>query len=63
MIIKGPGGLGSWWRCGDYINDSIVENGLNTEKSPGDMRRLEETCSHSNFSERQRTKTHVKNSN
>ena len=24
----------------DYPNDSITENGQNTEKSPGDLRRL-----------------------
>ena len=25
---------------GDHPNDSIIENGQNTEKSPGDLRRL-----------------------
>ena len=25
---------------GDHPNDSIIEDGLNTEKSPGDLRRL-----------------------
>ena len=39
-IIKGPGGLGSCWTSGDYPNDSIIENGQNTEKCPGDLRRL-----------------------
>ena len=40
LIIKEPGGLGSWWTSGDHPNDSIIENGQNTEKSPGDLRRL-----------------------
>ena len=35
-IIKGPGGLGSWWTRGDYPNDSVIENGQNIVKSPGD---------------------------
>ena len=40
-IIKKLGGLGSWRTdCRDYPNDSITENGQNTEKSPGDLRRL-----------------------
>ena len=38
--IKGPGGLVSWQTCGDHPNDSIIENGQNTEKSPGDLRKL-----------------------
>ena len=33
-------GLGSWRTSGDHANYSIVENGQNTEKSPGDLRRL-----------------------
>ena len=32
--------IGSWRTGGDHPNDSIIENGQNTEKSPGDMRRL-----------------------
>ena len=40
MITKGTGGLGSWRTSGDYPNNSIIENGQNTEKSPGDLRRL-----------------------
>ena len=36
----GTGGLGSWRTSGDYPNYSITENGQNTEKSPGDLRRL-----------------------
>ena len=40
MIIKRPGGLGSWRTGRDYPNDSIAENDQNTEKSPGDLRRL-----------------------
>ena len=40
MIIKGPGGLGSWRMGRDYPNDSIAEDGQNTETSPGDLSRL-----------------------
>ena len=39
-IIKGTGGLGSWQTSGDHPNYSIIENDQNTEKSPGDSRRL-----------------------
>ena len=39
-IIKSPGGLGSWRTGRDYPNDSITENGQNTEKRPEDLRRL-----------------------
>ena len=34
------GGLGSWRTGGDHPNDSIIENGQNTKKSPGYLRRL-----------------------
>ena len=44
-IIKGPGGFGSWQPSGDHPNNSIIENGQNTEKSPGDLRRLAVTQS------------------
>ena len=44
-IIKGPGGFGSWRPSGDHPNNSIIENGQNTEKSPGDFRRLAVTQS------------------
>ena len=37
-IIKGTGGLGGWKTSGDHPNYYIIENGQNTEKSPGDMR-------------------------
>ena len=40
MITKGTRGLGSWRTSGDHPNDSIVGNGQNTKKSPGDLRRL-----------------------
>ncbi len=39
-IIKETGGLGSWRTSGDHSSYSIIENGQNTEKSPGDLRRL-----------------------
>ncbi len=37
-IIKGPGGLGGWRTSGDHPN--YVDNDQNTEKRPGDLRRL-----------------------
>ena len=39
-IIKETGGLGIWRTIGDHPNYSIIENGQNTEKSPGDLKRL-----------------------
>ena len=39
-IIKEIGGFGSWRPNGDHPNKSIIENGQNTEKSLGDLRRL-----------------------
>ena len=39
-IIKGTGGHGNKRTSGDHPNYSIIENGENTEKSPGDLRRL-----------------------
>ena len=39
-ITKGTGGLVSWRMSGDHPNYYIIENGQNTEKSPGDLRRL-----------------------
>ena len=41
QVIKGPGKFGSWSASGDHPNNSIIENGQNTEKSPGDLRRLD----------------------
>ena len=38
-LFKGPGRFGSWRPSGDHTNNSIIENGQNTEKSPGDLRR------------------------
>ena len=40
MVIKGTGGLGRRRTSGDHQNYSIVEDGQNTEKSPGDLRIL-----------------------
>ena len=45
MIIKGPGWFGSWRPSGDHSNNSIIENGQNTEKRPGDLRKLAVTQS------------------
>ena len=39
-IIKGTGGLGGRKTSGDHPNYNIIENGQNTEKSHGDLRRL-----------------------
>ena len=39
-VTKGNGGLGSWRTSGDHPNDSIIEKDQNTEKGPGDLRRL-----------------------
>ena len=44
-IIKGPGGFGSWRPSGDHPNNSIIENGQNTENCPGDLRQLAVTQS------------------
>ena len=40
MINEGTGGVGSWRTSEDHPNDCITENGQDTEKSPGDLRRL-----------------------
>ena len=40
MIIKGTGGLRNKTTSGNNPNYYIIENGQNTEKSPGDTRRL-----------------------
>ena len=45
---------------GDHPNDSIIENGQNTEKSPG---RLEETCCYSDTCEKSSANAVVKRSN
>ena len=39
-INKGTGGLGKKRTSGDHPNHSLIENGQNTEKSPGDLGRL-----------------------
>ena len=39
-IIKGTGGLGNKRMSGDHPNYYIIENGENTERSPGNLRRL-----------------------
>ena len=33
-------GRGSWWTSGDHPNNYIFEDSQNTERSPGDLRRL-----------------------
>ena len=40
-IIKGAGGVGNKRTSGDHPINYIIENGQNTEKSPGDLRRLD----------------------
>ena len=39
-LLKETGGLGSWRTSGDHPNYYIIENGQNTEKSPGNLWRL-----------------------
>ena len=39
-LIKGTGGLGNKRTNGDHQNYCIIEIGQNTEKSPGNLRRL-----------------------
>ena len=39
-IIKVTGGLGNERTSGDHLNYNIIENDQNTEKSPGDLRKL-----------------------
>ena len=39
-IGKGTGGVGNKRMSGNDPDDSIIDNGQNTEKSPGDLRRL-----------------------
>ena len=39
-IIKGTGELGGRRTSRDHLNYNIIENGQNTEKSLGDLRRL-----------------------
>ena len=46
------GGLGNKRISGDHPNYSIIEIGQDTEKSPVDVRRLEETCSYLNSSQK-----------
>ena len=40
VSLKGLEDLEVGGRWGDHSNDSIIENGQNTEKSPGDLMRL-----------------------
>ena len=39
-LLKGLEDFGSWQTSGDHLNYYIIESGQNTEKSPGDLRRL-----------------------
>ena len=39
-IIKGTGGLGNKRKSREHPKYYIIENGQNTEKSPGDLKRL-----------------------
>ena len=61
-IIKMTGGLRNKGMSGDHPNYCIIEIGQNTEKSPGDLGRLGETCCPSNLSERPSANADVKNS-
>ena len=44
-LLKGLEDLEVGGMSGDHPNNSIIENGQNTEKSPGDLRRLAVTQS------------------
>ena len=44
-LIKGAGGLGNKRTNGDHPNYCIIEINQNTEKSPGDLKRLAVTQS------------------
>ena len=59
-IIDGNGGIGGRRTSGDHPNYSIIENSQNTEKSPGDLRRLAVTQTLS--SKKTLVKTDLKNS-
>ena len=39
-LLKGLEDLEVGRTCGDHPNNSIIKNGQNTKKSPGDLRRL-----------------------
>ena len=61
-MTKGTRGLGSWETGGDHPNDSIIENGQNSENSPGDLR-LEDSCCHLDSNEKPSANADVKISN
>ena len=42
-LLKGLEELEVDWMSADHQNNNIIENGQNTEKSPGDLRRLDVT--------------------
>ena len=44
-LLKVSGGFGSWRPSEDHPNNSTIEDGQNTEKSPGDLKRLAVTQS------------------
>ena len=44
-LLKGQEDFGSWRPSTNHPNNSIIENGQITEKSPGDMRRIAVTQS------------------
>ena len=39
-LVRGLGRFGNKWTSGDHPNCSIIKIGQNTEKSPGNLRRL-----------------------
>ena len=58
-IDKGTGQLGNKRTSEDHPNNSVFKISQNTEKSPGN---LQETCCHSNSSEKPSANAGVKNS-
>ena len=59
MISKETGGIGNKKTSVDHLNHSIIKIGQNTEKNPGDLRRL---YGHSKSSENLSANAGVKNS-
>ena len=43
-LVIGTGRLRNQRTCGDHPDNSIIKISQNTEKSPGDLRRLAVTC-------------------
>ena len=62
-LLKGLEGLGSWRTSGDHPNDSIIEDGQNTEKSQGDLRKLAVTQTPANADVKNSKRAYNSNNN